>query len=181
METTVPDKAWLTGFRERMRHYGSRRPPSANGSPVSIKVRVVSGCFHREHSPRAYQLIDEALAAVSREHEPFELVEHESGPEVIAYVALGTAAAGLATSVVNLVAAILKARSDGVKAGDKPGEAVEVIVRTTIVGDEYAEENVLTVKANGAVTTAQLQKALESGLKKLAPAPGLKRSTHRRT
>ena len=44
---------WQKTFGSRMRHFEERRPPQPGEVPVSIKVRVGSGCFHREHSPQA--------------------------------------------------------------------------------------------------------------------------------
>jgi len=43
--------AWQSTFRRRMELFALQRPPKANEIPASIKIRVVSGCFHREHSP----------------------------------------------------------------------------------------------------------------------------------
>ena len=67
-------------------HAGLRAsaPPQPGEVPLSIKLRVVSGCFHREHSPHAYQLIDSHLNASPAE---LEFQEHESGPELLVYMA----------------------------------------------------------------------------------------------
>lgn len=50
------DREWQETFRNRMRGFEARRAPQPGEAAVSIKVRVASGCFHREHSPRAYEL-----------------------------------------------------------------------------------------------------------------------------
>jgi len=55
------DREWQETFRNRMRGFEARRAPKPGEAAVSIKVRVTSGCFHREHSPRAYQFIDAKL------------------------------------------------------------------------------------------------------------------------
>jgi len=52
------DTAWPNEFRERMRPFERKRKPISGETAVSIKLRVDSGCFHREHSPRAYEIID---------------------------------------------------------------------------------------------------------------------------
>lgn len=72
---------------------------------LSIKLRVVSGCFHGEHSPRAYELIDLHLVGSSP---GLEYVEHESGPELLAYLAVATAGITLAKSVIDLITAIIR-------------------------------------------------------------------------
>jgi hypothetical protein len=50
------DREWQETFRNRMRGFEARRAPQPGEAAVSIKVRVALGCFHREHSPRAYEL-----------------------------------------------------------------------------------------------------------------------------
>lgn len=104
------DTGWQETFRGRMRHFESERAPLPGEAAVSIKVRITSGCFHREHSPRAYELIDQSLRKLSPGDSSFAFEEHESGPELLVYIAAGV---GLATSVINLIATIIKARSEG--------------------------------------------------------------------
>src|SRR5438128_1689872 len=121
------DANWERTFRDRMRRFQAQRPPRPGDVAVSIKIRVTGGCFHREHSPNAYTLIDKQLRdAASIDNLAFE--EHESGPELLVFLALGTAGISLAANVINLIVAIIKARSEGVKKGDKPSEPVEIIV-----------------------------------------------------
>lgn len=103
------DTKWQETFRARMRRFEVRRPKSGADVAVSIKVRVSSGCFHREHSPKAYEIIDDALAS-SPTTGAFSFEEHESGPELLVYVATTTAAVSLAAGIVNLVTAIIKRR-----------------------------------------------------------------------
>ena len=45
-----------------MQGFGQRRRPSPGDIAIWVKIRVTSGCFHREHSPCAYELIDSYLA-----------------------------------------------------------------------------------------------------------------------
>lgn len=53
------DAAWRSEFEHRMRSFAAAHP--GDGIGLSLKVRVTSGCFHREHSPEAYTLIDATL------------------------------------------------------------------------------------------------------------------------
>jgi len=136
-----------------------------NGVSVSLKVRVTSGCFHREHSPRAYALIDAQLAATPRDESPFEFIEHENGPEILALV---TAGLSLATSVVNLVVAIIAARRQGVSEGDQPSEPIELIVRRIESGDTLQQEMVLRIDHRDAVDRARIEPLLDAAIERLA-------------
>ena len=114
------DAQWQETFNARMRRFEARRPPRPGQLSVSIKVRVVSGSFHREHSPRAYALIDQLLTSLPPSEPGFAIEEHESGPELLVYVALATAGVTLAKSVIDLVTAIIKARSEGLEKAIHP-------------------------------------------------------------
>ena len=50
----------------------------------------------------------------------------ETGPELLVYLAVATADITLAKSVIDLITAILKVRSDGVKKGDRPDAPLKV-------------------------------------------------------
>ncbi|HEY6767956.1 MAG TPA: hypothetical protein VI386_24640 [Candidatus Sulfotelmatobacter sp.] len=126
--------AWPHEFRERMRRFEGRSQPRPGDASVSFKIRVSSGCFHREHSPRAYEMIDRSLQSVAPDTElAFE--EHESGPEILGYVALATAGLSLAAALTNLIATVIKARSEGIKKGDHPTDPLNLIVRR--IHDEF--------------------------------------------
>jgi len=102
---------WEYTFRQRMADFSALGPAGPSEIPLSIKVGVVSGCFHAEHSPLAYELIDRQLDALRSERQEFAVELHESGPELLVYAALGTAGLTLAKSVIDLVTAIVKARA----------------------------------------------------------------------
>jgi len=124
------DPDWAIDFRTRMLSFELRHPLRKGEVSASLKVRITSGCFHREHSPCAYELIDRHLASVPlSQRSKFDLIEHESGPELLVHLALVTAGVTLAKSVIDLVIAIIKARSEGIKQGDLPDCPVEIIVR----------------------------------------------------
>jgi hypothetical protein len=118
---------------------------SLNGVSASLKVRVTSGCFHREHSPHAYTLIDAHLASIPRGDWVFDFVEHESGPEILVSLALATAGVGLVKSVVDLIIAIIQARRTGIDQGDSPSEPVELIARRFDHAGTLREEVVLHI------------------------------------
>lgn len=159
--------AWQSEFRPRMRAFELARPRREGEMSVSLKVRVASGCFHREHSPHAYRLIDEQLASGAPALSDFSFIEHESGPELLAYVALATAGITLAKSAIDLIIAIIKARSAGIKKGDTPSEPVELIVRRVGDGDKFAEETVLRVGHTDHLDSAEIQARIDAAVKRL--------------
>jgi hypothetical protein len=146
---------WNTEFRDRMARFDTRKREGF--APVSIKVRVTGGCFHREHSPKAYRLIDEYLTHANLSDVRYEVVEHESGPEILVYLAITTAGLTLAKSVIELITAIIKARSEGIKRGDTPAEPLEIIVRGHTKDDEYTEERIMRIPAGTSITPKQLE------------------------
>jgi len=160
------DPAWRSEFYRRMRSFELDRPRGDGSHAVSIKVRVVSGCFHYEHSRHAYALIERQLAAAGPGYE-FSYIEHESGPEILAWIALGTAGVTLARSVIDLVAAIINGRSDGIAKGDRPSDPVELIVRRVGNGDSFVEETILKIGHKDIVTPQQIEELLKNALQRL--------------
>ena len=155
---------WVDEFRQRMRGFEHLHPEQEGGVPVSIKVRVTGGCFHREHSPHAYQLIDKFLHAHHLRDEGISFEEHESGPEVLAYIVLTAGVLNLSVSVINLITAIIKARSEGIKHGDHPNAPVELIVRRFNNDGKLQEEKVLTFHTHDKVDAKLIETALQNSL-----------------
>lgn len=159
---------WQREFRRRMHHFGAGRQAAPDETAVSIKIRVRSGCFHREHSPNAYTLIDQHLDALGPEDAgSLSFEEHESGPEILVWIAVTTAGLTLGKSIVDLVTTIIKARSDGVKHGDRPSEPVELIVRRVSSRDEFREETILRIGHQEPMDREVIEKALTSALGRL--------------
>jgi hypothetical protein len=160
------DAEWQKTFRDRMHRFEERLPAHPGDVAVSIKVRVVAGCFHREHSPRAYEVIDSQLAEMPPDSElVFE--EHESGPELLVYLAVATAGITLAKSVIDLITAIIKSRAEGVKKGDQPADPIELMVRRVDKGHEFREEIVLRIGHKEPVDAKVIEKQLDEVLRKL--------------
>jgi hypothetical protein len=180
---------WQRTFRHRMRHFENHHTPPPGSLAVSIKVRVTSGCYHREHSPHAYELIDKHLGTLKR-YDEFAFEEHESGPELLVYVAAVTAGISLAKSVIDLIIAILKARSEGIKKGDHPTAPLELIVRSVYKEGEYKEETVLQIGHHDTVDRKMIEKHVKKAvadlLKRENKKPAIKTlkrdaAKHRRT
>ena len=87
--------------------------------------------------------------------------EHESGPELLVYIAAGVS---LATSVINLIATIIKARSEGIRKGDHPAHPLELIVRRVHSGNEFREETVLRIGHTDSPDEAKLEQQLNDAL-----------------
>ena len=155
------DERWLRDFRERMEQFDGDH--DGDGIGVSIKVRIQSGCFHREHSPHAYREIDDYLQRHPPKKNEFAIEEHESGPEVLAYILLMAGVANLTAAIINVVTAILKARSDGIQKGDHPREPLHVIIRL-IAETDYREKEVLKVEYDKSVNKSVLENSLNQAL-----------------
>ena len=172
----MADSYWVQGFRDRMSRFRGCR--DRQGVPISIKLRVSSGCFHCSCSPMSYRTIREELHR-NLDHD-VELVEHESGPELLVWVALGTAGISLTASLINLVVAIIKARSDGMRAGDRHySEPMELIVRRVTEKGEVQEIKVRQFAPQDDVSREEIEQTLRSAVSKLLPAPPAKRKTSR--
>lgn len=161
------DGEWQRTFRRRMSVFERRRPRAANEVAVSIKIRVTSGCFHREHSPHAYELIDRHLSKHEHLFEEIGFEEHESGPELLVYLAVATAGISLATSVINLIIAIINARTKGIKNGDRPTEPLELIVRRVDNGREIREETVLRIGYSESIDQKLIEEQVNEALRRL--------------
>ena len=135
-----------------------------NSISISIKIRAASGCYHREHSPTAYALVDEYLKQHSDLNIMFE--EHESGPEIIVWLALGTAGLTLTKSVIDLVTAVINARAKGREKGDTCHSRLLLVVRDTHRTTNSTEEIVLEIYDKDILASDQVRKAIEKGLQK---------------
>jgi len=158
---------WPTEFRHRMDKYRSSHPPKDGEIDISIKVRVTSGCFHREHSPRAYEIIDKALTKVRKQNPEIFLEEHESGPEILVYMTLTAAGLQFAKSVIDLIVAVLEARTEGMRRGDHPRDPLKLIMRRTNREGDCTEEEVLIIESTDPVLEVEIEEKLTKAGKAL--------------
>jgi hypothetical protein len=158
---------WENSFRKRMKSFESHRASTIDDISVSIKLRVESDCFHREHSPNAYRIIDQYLNSISPNTRDIAFEEHESGPEILVYLAVATAGLALAKSVVDLISVIIKARAKGIENGDHPSSPLELIIRRVQKNGEVLEEKVLRIPHDHLPKTKTLEHALNEAIKKL--------------
>ncbi|MGA2385677.1 MAG: hypothetical protein ABSG33_04005 [Candidatus Bathyarchaeia archaeon] len=166
---------WENEFRHRIETFEAPFSAKSKGKAISIKIRVTSGCFHREHSPYAYRLIDARLESYPSHDKEFSFIEHESGPELLLYVALGTTGITLAKSVIDLITAIIKARSEGAKRGDRPDYPIELIVRGFSDDGKINEEIVLKFDSLDDPVKGTIEKALKKKIGIVLGRPGKKK------
>jgi hypothetical protein len=157
------DSGWASDFADRLRSFEQGGPPDSRS--VSIKIRVTSGCFHREHSPIAYALIDERVSSL--DGSSFSLVEHESGPEILIFIGALAGAFQLTSSVIDLVTTIIRARHVGVKKGDDPAEPLELLVRRFDEAGTLREEVVLRVAPGDRVLRNEVGSGLASAIERI--------------
>jgi hypothetical protein len=149
-----------------MRQFEALHVPPPGALAISIKVRVTSGCYHREHSPHAYTLIDKYLDTIEK-YDEFAFEEHESGPELLVYVFAVTAGISLAKSVIDLIVTILKARSEGIKKGDYPTAPLELIIRKIHKKGEFKEETILRIAHNDTIDRKMIEKHVKKAISNL--------------
>lgn len=154
------DEHWLKGFRHTVGDFQRRQ--QGDGHVVSIKVRIESGCFHREHSPEAYKIIDARLRRLPKN---VEVIEHESGPELLLFLPLAREILDLAKSAIELITQIFKARAAGIKKGDHPSDPLVLIVRRVDEKNEYREDVLLQIGHMDAVDSDAIEKELTAAIK----------------
>jgi len=121
-------------------------------------------------------MIDRSLRELASADTELSFEEHESGPEILAYVVLAAAGLNLAAQVINLVTAIIKARSEGIRKGDHPSDPLCLIVRRVQDAEGVREEKVLTVGNTDTLDEMKLKKELTSSLHKLLKESSSQRS-----
>lgn len=158
---------WEQHFGHRFDALASVAPQPEGTIPLSIKVRVTTGCFHREHSPKAYEIIEDALRQTDLAADNAVFEEHESGPEVLLWLAVAAGSLNLATSIINLVTAAIRARSDGLKKGDDRDGPLEVIIRGVQTDDQYIERQVLYIESQTSIDGAEIHDTLDQAISEM--------------
>jgi len=135
---------WTNEFKNRI-HDFENQFNEKDAFALSIKIRVSSGCFHREHSPEAYKIIDEEIRHIDFKKERIAIIEHESGPEILIYLAVIAAGFQLSSSVIDLIKSIIDARKKGIEKGDNPKDDLSIIVRGFSENGELSDETILKI------------------------------------
>lgn len=132
---------------------------------ISIKIRSVPHeCFCRSHSPITNKLIDDII--MQQQNYDITYHEHETGPEIIAWLALGTAGLTVTKSLIDLVTAIINACKHGSKNGDTKKDKLILIIRDERKIENATEEFALEIYENDIITPKIIQKAIEKAINK---------------
>lgn len=152
---------WEKELSNRLENFRQKNGLDDTTLILSVKIRVTSGCFHREHSPQAYSIIDKAEYPESEN----QIIEHENGPEVIAWIALATASISFLQSTISLITEILKARQEGISKGDHPNNSLKVIVRGFDKKGRLREEEIVEVNSSELLDKKTIERTLNKSLK----------------
>jgi hypothetical protein len=152
---------WENQFKNRIDDF-ERKYGDGNGIAISIKLRVDSGCFHREHSPSAYEIIDREIESLDSIKEKAVLIEHESGPEILVYLSLISGSIVLTAAIINLITAIINARKS-----DRQDSKINLIVRNFNKNGEIKEEKIITLDKTLRLDKKELKNLLEKGIKNI--------------
>lgn len=137
------------------------KTPADYNKYASIKIRPsVPGCccFHcwpktwvaiNEHISPCGPLQDEGDVLIKSDDEKYVLECHESGPEIVYYIGLGTASVLLVKSVLELIAALLKYLE---KDKGKTIGSIKII-RRRIINNKTNEEQIIEINLPLSETT----------------------------
>ncbi len=152
---------WEKEFSSRMNSFESKLPQRVEGQTMSFKF---DGSFHAPHSPEAHTMIDEYLKSHPLKGDEVEFIEHESGPELLVYLALGTAAISLSKSILDLIVVIVKSRQEGIKRGDRSQPVFEIRVREFDKSRNLKKETILKFPLDS--VEVDIKKTLQSTISK---------------
>ena len=156
---TVDD--WRLNSFSMLHRLKMHRPQRLGDVPVWMKIRFDP--TSEEHALiRRYR---EKLAAADA---GFEFETHESGPEILVYLAVTAAGVSLAKSVIDLITTIIKARSETCKKGDLPFKPVELIVRRVDEGRGRTDEIILRLGRKEACDETVIEQKLTEALREIA-------------
>jgi len=161
---------WIQQFRDRMEGFAGRR---GDGLALSIKIRG-EGCFCRNCSPNTHRTIERIRETGDFRSREVEIEEHETGPEFLVYLALGTAAITLAKSVVELITAVVKARAEENEPHKVRGPSV-IVVRTVSEGGRFMEREALRIEPGSPPTSEEVETSLNDAIELIAEEWGKNR------
>ncbi len=130
---------------------------------ISIKIEGEKGCFCLEHSKETNKLIDEI---VNRAPFDFEYREHETGPEILTWLAFATSGIVLTNSLIGLILKIVDIIKKGPEKGDEPKGKLSIIIRiendgNLIVEKEKLEDCLITFEILGNILKNVIDRAVD--------------------
>ncbi len=154
---------WEDKLRDRL----NKMPLAAkdgNHIPLCIKVATRGSCYHRQHSPEAYKLIDQYLSKHSQGAK-YTFEEHESGPEILIVLDLAAKGLGFAKSIIDLLVVLIKSGHEGMRRGDMVQSSLEIIVRGFDEKGTVKEEKILRFNSDVEIDKKVIEEALGKGVK----------------
>jgi len=159
------NKKWKHEFRSHMTDL--KNYVQKGDYPLSIKIQIASGCCERRCSPNAWNIIDNYILKNGSQINNAQLIEHESGPEILLGLAIKTAYITLAKSILDLINTIIKAIYEGSKKGDKAKGPIDIVIRRVINDGEYKEEITYSIKQDEYIEQDKFDNILKKAIKKI--------------
>lgn len=138
-----------------------RRPERPGEVPVWMKIRI-------DPTMPEHAIIDRYLEDLGPARNDFDFEKHESGPEIMAYLAVTVVGVSLAKEVVGLITAIIKARSETHKKRDLPVRPIEIIVRRLDEKHGLTDEIILRLGQEEPENEAAIEQKLLEALRDIA-------------
>ena len=119
---------------------------------ISIKLSPPSGCCCSHCWPKTWETVNEFIepfgpvghegdALIENDNDKFVLESHESGPEIIVYLAVTTVSATLLKSIIDLITTIVKGLSNENR---KQPPRIKISKRQIVKG-KIEEENLIEI------------------------------------
>ena len=154
------DAWWLNSFG-MLHRLKTHRPERLGDVPVWMKIRI-------DPTAGEHALIDRYLEKLAPADADFGFEKHESGPEILVYLAVTAAGVSLAKSVIDLITTIIKARSETWKKRDLPFKPVELIVRRVDERRGRTDEIILRLGQKEARDETVIEQKLMKALREIA-------------
>ncbi len=154
------DDWWLNSF-SMLHRLKTHRPARPGDVPVWMKIRIDPTSEERALIHRYFEKMASADA-------DFEFETHESGPEILVYLAVTAAGVSLAKSVIDLITTIIKARSETWRKRDLPFKTLELIVRHVDERRGCSDEIILRLGQKEAHDETILDQRLMEALSEIA-------------
>ena len=127
---------------------------ATQGVVVSVKIRA--------------RILDK-VSALHKRRGQVTLVQEESGPELVVYLAEGASGARLSPSVVDLIVTMIRARAEGIKRGDVRGAPIELVLRASDKRGKVLEEKIIRLDSKDPAGRRMIQESVDQALTKMLP------------
>ncbi len=136
---------------------------------ISIKLSPPSGCCCSDCWPETWRIVNQDIspcgpikhegdALIKKDGNIFVLEQHESGPEILVFLALATASATLVKSIIDLITTIIEGLSTEHR---KQPPHIKIVKRRLIKG-KFEEENLIEIDIP---VSKNIEKQLEEKIK----------------